>query len=301
MPTKETVNRLLARTTGYHLAHGEPGALATRAATAERRVGDLQAKVTEQRERIAGLRERLDRSKAELAAARAKLARGRELPSDFDDDIRETIQAVREYTMTGTDKLHALITATKYVAQNKIPGDIVECGVWRGGSMHAVARTLTNCGDQTRELYLFDTFEGMTEPTEADVRQDGMAAADLLATKERSSNVWAFASLEDVRAGFKDVPYPSERIHFVKGRVEDTVPAEVPDTISILRLDTDWYESTAHELLHMWDRLVPGGVLMIDDYGHWKGSRQATDEFIERTGAQLLLIRMNSGRVAIKQ
>jgi len=82
--------------------------------------------------------------------------------------------------------------------------------------------------------------------------------------------------------------------------VEDTVPKEAPDQISILRLDTDWYESTRHELDHLYPRLSSGGVLLIDDYGYWQGSRQAVDEFIERTGARLLLQRMSSGRVAVK-
>jgi O-methyltransferase len=222
-------------------------------------------------------------------------------PKDYDDELAGIIRAVRPYTMTGPDKLHALISAVRYVARHRIPGDIVECGVWRGGSMHAVARTLDLSGDHTRDLYLYDTFEGMTEPTDKDLRFDGKSAAVQLATQDREkSMVWAYASLEDVTEGFADVPYPSERIHFVKGPVEETIPGTLPEQIAILRLDTDWYESTAHELKHMYDRLVPGGVLMLDDYGWWQGSRLATDEFLERTGEKLLLLRMGSGRVAVK-
>jgi O-methyltransferase len=222
------------------------------------------------------------------------------VPRDFDDEMATIVRAVRPFTMTSFDKLHATVTATRYIARYNIPGDIVECGVWRGGSMHAIARTLDSVGVHDRDLYLYDTFEGMTQPTEKDIRIDGATAADRLAVSARTATVWAWASLEDVKAGFEDVPYPAERIHYVQGPVEETVPGTLPDQIAILRLDTDWYESTAHELNHMYDRLVSGGVLLIDDYGYWQGSRLATDEFIERTGAQLMLIRTGSGRVAIK-
>ena len=224
----------------------------------------------------------------------------REFPADYEPEYQEIVRAVRPYTMTGNDKLHALITATRYVHRYRIPGAVVECGVWRGGSMHAVARTLDRLGDHGRDLYLYDTFEGMTEPTDKDLRYDGEAASQLLAAADKKSWVWAEASLEDVQAGFETVPYPSERVHFVKGPIEDTVPAEMPDEIAILRLDTDWYASTAHEFEHLYPRLVSGGVLFIDDYGHWQGSRQATDEFLERTGERLLLLRADSGRVAVK-
>jgi hypothetical protein len=112
--------------------------------------------------------------------------------------------------------------------------------------------------------------------------------------------VWAYASLEDVQEGLAAIPYPSGRIHYVKGKVEDTIPEQAPEQISILRLDTDWYASTKHELEQLYDRLSPGGVLLIDDYGWWRGSRQAVDEFLEETGARLLLLRMAEGRIAIK-
>ena len=125
-------------------------------------------------------------------------------------------------------------------------------------------------------------------------------ARQILDGTDKTARVWAVASLEDVQAGFATVPYPSERVHYVKGPIEQTIPAQMPDQIAILRLDTDWYESTAHEFEHLYPRLVSGGVLMIDDYGFWKGSREATDEFMERTGERLLLVRMDSGRVAVK-
>jgi hypothetical protein len=224
------------------------------------------------------------------------------MPGDYDAESTQIIRAVREYTMTGNDKLFALIQAVRYVVRHEIPGDVVECGVWRGGSMQAAARALIACGDTTRDLHLFDTFEGMPPPSDKDVRHDGRSADELLAAAQsrEGSKVWAMASLEDVRDGFSKVPYPGEQVHYVPGKVEDTIPGAAPEHIAILRLDTDWYESTRHELEHLYPRLAPGGVLILDDYGYWEGARQAVDEFLEQTGERLLLTRMASGRIAVK-
>ncbi|MQA97941.1 MAG: macrocin O-methyltransferase [Streptosporangiales bacterium] len=238
-------------------------------------------------------------TKSAPPARPAKPAKDR-FPRDFGEAERAIIDAVRPYTMTGNDKLHALITATRYIHDHAVPGAVVECGVWRGGSMQAVARTLDMSGDHSRDLYLFDTFEGMTEPSDHDTRHDGRSAAQLLAASDRTAGVWAQASLADVQEGFAQVPYPADRVHYVQGSVEETVPGEAPDRIALLRLDTDWYESTRHELDHLYPRLVSGGVLILDDYGYWKGARKATDEFLERTGERLLLIRINTGRIAVK-
>ncbi|MFD4027623.1 TylF/MycF/NovP-related O-methyltransferase [Streptomyces sp. NPDC058576] len=221
-------------------------------------------------------------------------------PADYDDEAKDIIRAVKPYSMTSPERLNAFILATRYIARHDIPGSVVECGVWRGGSMQACARTLLSAGETERDLYLFDTYEGMTPPTAEDLRRDGRPARELLDAQGKDRPIWAVASLEDVKAGFDNVPYPKERVHYVRGRVEDTVPLQAPEQISILRLDTDWYASTKHELEHLYDRLVPGGVLLIDDYGYWQGSRQAVDEFLEKTGERLLLLRMDEGRIAVK-
>ncbi|MFD3479525.1 TylF/MycF/NovP-related O-methyltransferase [Streptomyces sp. NPDC058695] len=226
--------------------------------------------------------------------------KGLVLPEDYDDEAKAIIRAVKPYTMTSPERLNAFILATRHIVRHDIPGDIVECGVWRGGSMQACAKALLSQGDTERGLYLFDTYEGMTPPTEEDLRRDGKSAGELLAAQGKDRPIWAVATLDDVKSGFQDIPYPADRLHFVQGRVEDTVPQQAPEQISILRLDTDWYASTKHELDHLYDRLVPGGVLLIDDYGYWQGSRQAVDEFLEKTGERLLLLRMDEGRIAVK-
>ena len=225
------------------------------------------------------------------------------LPADVDAAAAATIRAVRAYTMTSPERLYALIQAVRHVAAAAVPGGIVECGVWRGGSMMAAARTLIECRDASRDLYLFDTYEGMSLPTTRDVALDGQSAAVLLGEQDRSdpASAWCHAALEDVRSAMATTGYEPGRVHFVKGKVEETIPRSAPQRIAVLRLDTDWYESTRHELVHLYPRLSPGGVLIIDDYGHWDGCRQAVDEYFASRNIHLLLHRVDyTGRVAIK-
>jgi hypothetical protein len=224
------------------------------------------------------------------------------LPADFDDEAKAIIEAARPWTMTGPEKMYSLVQTVRYVNKHGIVGDILECGVWRGGSMQIAARTLLALGDTSRELHLFDTFEGMPPPSERDTRRsDERAAAELLAEESRAESlVWAVATLEDVKHGMEQVGYPADRVHYVQGRVEETIPGQAPEQISILRLDTDWYESTKHELDHLYPRLSSGGVVMFDDYGYWEGAREAVDEWLDATGERLLLMRMGTGRLAVK-
>ena len=174
---------------------------------------------------------------------------------------------------------------------------MVECGVWRGGGMQAVAWTLLDAGVDDRDLHLFDTFEGMSEPTEEDVQtKSGETAADLLARGQALCQ----AGLEDVQLGMSETGYPADRIHFHVGRVKETVPEQAPEQIALLRLDTDWYESTKHELEHLYPRLSPGGVLILDDFGSWDGARKATVEWLETSGEPLLLVPIGAARIAVK-
>jgi len=239
--------------------------------------------------------------KARPAEKPAPRPKAKPLRRYFDDEARATITAVKPWTMTSHDRIFALIVAVRYLVDAGIPGDVVECGVWRGGSMQAIARTLLSADAAVRALHLFDTFEGMPPPTDADRRiKGGPTAQELMARQPRSGLVWAIAGLEDVRDGMSQTGYPADLIHFHRGRVQDTIPDQAPQRIALLRLDTDWYESTKHELEHLYGRLEPGGVLIIDDYDYWEGSRKAVDEFIANTGARLMLVPIDTGRIAIK-
>jgi O-methyltransferase len=207
------------------------------------------------------------------------------------------------FTMTTVERMYALWSAIRHVHAHALDGAIVECGVWRGGSSMLAALTLLQVGDTRRPLLLFDTFAGMSSPTDADVSTNGLRAADAWDTIEGDVEdfVFAYATLEEVRRNMASTGYPEERIAYVQGKVEDTIPSQAPERIALLRLDTDWYESTRHELEHLWSRLVPGGVLIIDDYGEWIGARKAVDEFFADRQDAPLLVRVDAtGRVAVK-
>jgi hypothetical protein len=210
--------------------------------------------------------------------------------------------------MTGAARLAALVDAVRHVERNGIEGDFVECGVWRGGSVLAMALTLRDEGRTDRNLYLYDTFTGMTEPTERDVSdRDGSALDDWRAATERDERAWgemfhpSIVNEEAVRETVVRADYPQERFRFVVGPVEETIPDTAPERIALLRLDTDWYESTKHELQHLYPRLEPGGILIIDDYGHWAGARDAVDEYFESHPPRPFLARIDyTGRIAVK-
>ena len=209
----------------------------------------------------------------------------------------------RAYTMTSTERMYGLYKAAEYISKERIRGDVVECGVWRGGSAMVAAYTLRKMGDITRKLYLYDTYTGMAEPDSRDRTILGNAPAHdiwLQAQKARV-NTWCLATLDEVKKNLYKTGYPKQKIRFIKGKVEDTIPNIIPDKIAILRLDTDWYTSTYHELVYLYPRLVPGGVLIIDDYGHWQGARKAVDTYMREHKISLLLHRLDyAGRIAIK-
>jgi O-methyltransferase len=223
------------------------------------------------------------------------------LPPDLTAEEKEIFLAVSPSTLTGAGRVVSLIRATKYIVLYSISGDFVECGVWRGGSMMAVAHTLQRMGDTSRRLYLYDTFAGMALPTGKDIRFDGISAQHIIDTVYKDARAWCYADKRDVTKNLLSTGYPESNPVFVEGRVEETIPNTLPVQICLLRLDTDWYESTRHELIHLYPRLVNYGVLIIDDYGHWLGSKQATDEYFNQRSLKPLLQRVDyTCRVAVK-
>ena len=229
--------------------------------------------------------------------------------SDIRAEIGDIVAQVRPYTMTSVPRIGALVDSVNYAIRRGIPGALVECGVWRGGSVLAMILTLQRLGVADRDIYLYDTFEGMTAPTKHDV---SAFEADAMSTwkkaEARGERPWSSLFAEqffgeiEIRQLLMATNYPSERIHLVRGPVEHTLPRTLPKSVALLRLDTDWYESTLHELEHLYPQLAPGGVLIIDDYGHWKGCRKAVHEYFNRPGNKLpLLTRVDyTGRVAVK-
>jgi O-methyltransferase len=221
---------------------------------------------------------------------------------------RLIVDEARPHTMTSPLRIVATIDAVAYVLSRDVPGAFVECGVWRGGSVLAMIRTLQSKGIDDRDVYLFDTFEGMTRPTERDTSPYGEPALEVwTASEEGRTAPWhgLFSpdvfNIDAVRSLMLGTGYPESHIHLVKGKVEDTVPDAAPSSIALLRLDTDWYDSTWHELNNLYPRVSSGGVLMIDDYGHWDGCRAAVDRYFQEVEAPIFLSRIDySGRVGVK-
>jgi len=225
------------------------------------------------------------------------------LSREFDAEAVSAIQAVAPYTMTPPQRIVALRDAVAYLLGAGIPGAFVECGVWRGGSVMVAANELLRLGRTDRDLWLYDTFSGMTEPTEYDTTVDGRDGriwfAAEQANPERGSSGVTGVPLSVVRGNVESTGYPRERLHFVEGPVEETLHKQYPEQVALLRLDTDFYESTRAELEQLYPRLLPGGILILDDYGYWQGAKRAVDEFF--AGRSLFFHRVDeSARLLIK-
>ncbi len=255
--------------------------------------------------------ESIRRALRRLRPAADSQPEGPQVPSDdatLTDREREIARITLQHSITSPQRIVALMDAVRYCVQRDVPGAFAECGVWRGGSIMAMIYTLQDLGRSDREIYLYDTFEGMTEPTEHDTSPvDRTAMEWWRETEGTGDRAFPHFFNEDVfnedvvRENVLGTGYPSELIHFVRGKVEDTLPQHAPRGIALLRLDTDWYESTRHELVHLYPRLAAGGVLIVDDYGHWDGCRRAVDEYFADEAAPLLLGRIDyTGRMAIK-
>ena len=244
------------------------------------------------------------------AASRAGLTINRtssianRLPVEATADDRRIIERVRPFTMTSSERLWSLIRAVDYVIGDGIEGDFAECGVWRGGSIMTMALRLRELGVEDRRIWLYDTFGGMTAPTAEDVEEGtGRTAAQLLESTEvgDGNNVWCVASQDDVRANVASTGYPMDQFTFVAGDVARTLHEQVPERISLLRLDTDWYESTRLGMEILYPRLAVGGVCILDDYGHWLGARQAVDEYFAAAGHRPFMHPIDfSGRIFVK-
>lgn len=225
-----------------------------------------------------------------------------ESPHDIEEEFYALREKCKDFTMTSTERLYSVYKSVNYIVDNNIEGDIVECGVWKGGSSMMAALSLIKKSDTSRSLYLYDTYEGMSAPTEKDKNYLGERAdKEWEESKKNDHNEWCYSSIDEVKSNLRTTNYPEANINFIKGMVEDTIPKNIPKKIAILRLDTDWYESTYHELKHLYPLLVPNGILILDDYGYWKGAREATDNYFKENNIKLLFNRIDSaGRLLIK-
>ncbi len=225
------------------------------------------------------------------------------VPRDMAPEFVDIYERAAPFTMTSVERMHALYDGVRHVVANSVPGDLVECGVWRGGSAMVMALTLIALGETSRKIHLYDTFAGMTRPGEVDRRaRDGSETLSRWQHFQRDGhNEWAYAPLEEVRENLRSTGFPEDRLVFVEGEVETTLPARAPGEIALLRLDTDWYRSTYHELVQLYPLLAAGGVLVLDDYGSFEGAKKAVDQYFAENDIDAFLHRIDStGRLAIK-
>jgi len=222
------------------------------------------------------------------------------IPPDADPFTASLIECVAPYTLTTPDRIIGLVGAVRHVVAAGVLGAFAECGVWRGGSAMAIARTLLELGISDRDLYLYDTFDEIPEPVEHDVIVTGESVAELLAEARGVAELQHLPQ-EELERALKATGYPWERFRIVSGLVEETLPAGAPERLALCRLDTDLYESTAHELTHLWPRLSPGGIMIIDDYGDFLGARKAVDEYLAQLEVPIMLHRLDTcARLIVK-
>jgi hypothetical protein len=233
---------------------------------------------------------------------------------DLDDEgFWEIAHRALPHTALSVQRLYAVYAAVKYIVAAGVGGDVVECGVFKGGAAIMIAQSLAHFGDTSRRIFLFDTFEGWPVPTDQDTDFLGqqhrkLYQEDLERSREASAtappSVYRLADFFDRTrdAILGNTQYPHDRIHFVRGLVEQTLPhADMTDDLALLRLDTDYYESTAWEMKVLWPRLVTHGVLMLDDYGQFHGARRAIDEYLAANAIRGLLHRDDvTGRCMVK-
>jgi O-methyltransferase len=218
-----------------------------------------------------------------------------------DAEVEEIIQQVEPMTMTSRERVEALVKAVEYIVENEIAGDFVECGVWKGGSLFAMMVVLQRLNDHSRHIWGFDTFAGMTPPADLDVSIHGEKAKEIYSDHANKGEKWLAISRTTVAKNLYRSGYSMEKVHLVEGDVQMTLKQNLPSSVALLRLDTDWYDSTMLELQTLYPILIPRGIMIIDDYGHWGGAKKAVDEYFSKTEFRPLLQRVDyTGRLVVK-
>lgn len=225
---------------------------------------------------------------------------------EYTNEELEIIETAKLFSMTSYQKLNFLLRSIEYVNNKKLEGDFVECGVWKGGNLILFKKMMTRLNITDKLIYAFDTFEGMTKPTDIDVdiRFDNEKAEDVMKRNIKDYNnhsIHCYYPIDKVKENLTNNCKDIENIKLIKGDVLKTllISRNIPDKISILRLDTDWYESTKIELEILFPKLFKDGILIIDDYGDYFGCKKAVDEYFK--DKKISMFKVDSGgRMLIK-
>ena len=207
-----------------------------------------------------------------------QISRPRSFLSSF--QMMRLVHRVRGYTAVFVPRLVALYKLSEEINQRSVPGDIVECGVYNGGSA-AIMASLCEKSPISRNVWLFDSFEGLPKPSD----KDGEEAP--------AYEGWCHGDLSKVKEVLRKLRIPESRVHIVKGWFQDTFPSAQIRDIAILHIDADWYESVKLCLEKFYDSVQPGGYIILDDYGDWEGCRIATDEFLKKRALDVKLIQVD--------
>mgnify|MGYP002382269835 FL=1 len=199
----------------------------------------------------------------------------RKVAAVFSDSER-LVQAAKQGSLATHRRLRGMERVARTAADRRLPGGFVECGVFKGGSAAVVSSRLWRV-DPTKDVHLFDVFTGMPKPGEND-------------PKEAWDDVGKFVSSPDlVRQTFTSCGLKTDRLHIHQGLFENTLPKFTPSPLCFLHVDCDWYEPVKMVLEKFYDHVVPGGTIVLDDYGHWSGCRKAFDEFAAARGIKVVL------------
>jgi len=229
-----------------------------------------------------------------------------QFPLDSEKKVLNFINIAKKYSMSGSRRMYFLSQCIEYVHKKSLPGDFVECGVWKGGNIILLKNLMTNYKIKKKQIYAYDTFEGMTKPTaiDKDIRFKKEKASDLMKKNLKdynTHNIHSYYPVDKVRENIFNNCKDIKNIKLIKGDVLKTllVNDNIPNKISILRLDTDWYKSTKIELEILFPKLVKNGVLIIDDYGDYLGCKKAVDEYFKNK--KFNIFKIDSGaRMLIK-
>lgn len=218
---------------------------------------------------------------------------------NHDDFELNNLEISKLYSMSGEKRMSHLTKCIKFIHENNIEGDFVECGVWQGGNL-ILMQNLNHHFKLKKKIYGYDTFEGMTAPSKFDIDKDNQKASILLNHEKKienlaSKNIWCYSGLETVNKNLK-INTVNNDIILIKGDVCQTlkINKNIPKNISLLRLDTDFYDSTKTELEILFPLVVKNGIIIVDDYGHWNGQKKAVDEFLKEKNISPFMFEVDS-------
>ncbi len=198
-------------------------------------------------------------------------------PREVSEELGRLLEVVRPFTLSDPLRLSLLYGLACEVLRD-VPGDIVECGVCNGGSAAILAAPLTQTPG--RLLWLYDTFAGLPAPGPLDGREAPRYAGDLRGSREAVGQVIG-------RVGF-----PLSRAVFREGNFQETFQQPLPEAVALLHIDADWYEGVLSSLRTLYPRVPPGGIIVLDDFGHWEGARRAFYDFCKSEGIAPLIERV---------